>query len=240
MKLCSICGAQAQDTDTFCSACGSQLEPTVLNAPEAPENPISAVAQTEAAAEPKTDDLEENSASDADKMNMPEAPHPLNQSCAHAQADVTPDGTQQATAEPKTDDLEENSASDAEKMNMPKVPHPLYQSRAHAQADGTQQTPPGSQNGAYVPPTYRAPHNDDPVTMGEWMLDLIVLNIPLLGFIMTFVWGFGTSAKPSLRNFARAMLVFKVILFILTVLLIVLFVTALLAEPQIYYQYSGY
>ncbi|MEG2435269.1 MAG: hypothetical protein RSB47_02970 [Ruthenibacterium sp.] len=72
------------------------------------------------------------------------------------------------------------------------------------------------------------------------MLDLIVLNIPLLGFIMTCVWGFGTSAKPSLRNFARAMLVFKVILFILTVLLIVLFVTALLAEPQIYYQYSGY
>ncbi|MEG2435270.1 MAG: zinc ribbon domain-containing protein [Ruthenibacterium sp.] len=126
MKLCSICGAQAQDTDTFCSACGSQLEPTVLNAPEAPENPISAVAQTEAAAEQKTDDLDESPTPDAEKMNMPEAPHPLNQSCAHAQADVTPDGTQQATAEPKTDDLEENSASDAEKINMPKVPHPLY------------------------------------------------------------------------------------------------------------------
>lgn len=171
MKTCPICGIQVADADTFCSACGNQLEPTVQNAPDA--------APLEKAASNETD---------AAKLEMPEPPHTL-------------------------------------------YKEPVTQPAAPQQPEASQ--------AAYVP-AYAPLHNNDPVSMGEWILNLIVLNVPIVGFIMTFVWGFGTSAKPSLRNFARAMLIFKVILFVLVVLLFILLSVLWLSNPHFYYEYGGY
>ncbi|MEG2189261.1 MAG: zinc ribbon domain-containing protein [Christensenella sp.] len=152
-------------------------------------------------------------------------------------ANAVPDATAQNNAVEAVD-ADEKAVSDAAKLEMPEAPHTLYTPpvRKHAQT-APQQTSAQSGNG-FANPAYGAWQNCDPVGMGEWMVDLIVLNIPIVGFVMTFVWGFGTSAKPSLRNFARAMLIFKVILFVLVILLIVLFSVAMFAQPSIYYQYG--
>lgn len=53
-------------------------------------------------------------------------------------------------------------------------------------------------------------HNQD-VSVGNWILTFIVLSIPLVGFIMLFVWGFGDSTPKSKSNFCKASLLLGII-----------------------------
>ncbi len=67
------------------------------------------------------------------------------------------------------------------------------------------------------PAQYQAPQVDQPpvtnetVTVGQWMLTLFLLIIPVANIILTFVWAFSKGVKPSKRNFCKAMLVFELI-----------------------------
>jgi hypothetical protein len=58
-----------------------------------------------------------------------------------------------------------------------------------------------------------------PVSLGDWILTLIVLAIPLVGLIMLFVWGFSSSTNPSKRNYCQATLILLAVLFVLVILL---------------------
>lgn len=53
--------------------------------------------------------------------------------------------------------------------------------------------------------------NNEPVSVGEWILTYIVLSIPLIGLIMMFVWGFGKNTKRSKANFCKAILLLSAI-----------------------------
>ncbi len=59
----------------------------------------------------------------------------------------------------------------------------------------------------------QAPSVETTITIGEWMLTTIILAIPCVGFIMTFVWAFGDTkrTKPSKSNYAKAILIWYVI-----------------------------
>lgn len=59
---------------------------------------------------------------------------------------------------------------------------------------------------------------EEPLTMGQWLLTLLVLAIPCVNLIMLFVWGFGVGNK-SRQNFCRAYLVWYIILMVAAVLL---------------------
>lgn len=50
-----------------------------------------------------------------------------------------------------------------------------------------------------------------PVSTGDWFVTLLLACIPLVGFIMLFVWAFGGGANPSKRNWARASLIWMLI-----------------------------
>ena len=67
------------------------------------------------------------------------------------------------------------------------------------------------------------------VKTGEWIVTLLVTMIPLVGFIMLFVWAFGGNTNPSKANFAKATLIFMAIIFILYVIIALLFGAAILA-----------
>jgi hypothetical protein len=45
------------------------------------------------------------------------------------------------------------------------------------------------------------------VSLGNWIVTLIVLAIPLVNIIMLFVWGFASGTNPNKQNFCRAMLI---------------------------------
>ena len=46
-----------------------------------------------------------------------------------------------------------------------------------------------------------------PLTVGDWIITSIILAIPIVGFVMLFVWGFGSNTQPSKANWAKASLI---------------------------------
>lgn len=72
-------------------------------------------------------------------------------------------------------------------------------------------------------------YNDAPIiSIGEWMLTLFITAIPLVGFVMLFVWGFGAATNPTKANFAKATLIFMVIGIVLWFLFIGAIISAIM------------
>lgn len=89
----------------------------------------------------------------------------------------------------------------------------------------------GGQNfyqGYQAPPeTPHVPEDELPMTMGQWLLTLIVVFIPVccVGFIMTLVWAFG-NGNVNRRNFCRALLIVDAIGVLLVILYIIILAAA--------------
>ena len=62
---------------------------------------------------------------------------------------------------------------------------------------------------------------EEPVTFGDWMLTMIVMMIPCVNLIMMFVWAFGSGTKKSKANYFRAMLVWTLIWFVLSMVMMI-------------------
>ncbi len=57
-----------------------------------------------------------------------------------------------------------------------------------------------------------------PVSVGDWMITLLITAIPIIGFIMLFVWAFGGGNKISKANWAKAIILWYIILVALFIL----------------------
>lgn len=42
------------------------------------------------------------------------------------------------------------------------------------------------------------------MTVGQWMLTLLVLAIPIVNLVMYLVWALSTAGNPNRRNFCKA------------------------------------
>ena len=60
--------------------------------------------------------------------------------------------------------------------------------------------------------------NKPVMTMGEWLITLIVLAIPCVNVIMYFVWAFG-NGNENRKNFCRAGLIVMAIGIVLSLVL---------------------
>ncbi|HMM03983.1 MULTISPECIES: hypothetical protein [unclassified Dysgonomonas] len=60
--------------------------------------------------------------------------------------------------------------------------------------------------------------NKSVVSMGEWLITMLIMIIPVVNFIMLFVWAFGSNTPESKANWAKAQLVWMVIGIILVVI----------------------
>ena len=69
-------------------------------------------------------------------------------------------------------------------------------------------------------------------SVGSWMLTLFVSGIPLVGFVYLLVLALGSGGSPAKRNFARAMFIWQIIGIVATILMFVLFGSALFAGLQ--------
>lgn len=61
------------------------------------------------------------------------------------------------------------------------------------------------------------------ISVKEWVITLIILGIPIVGFIMLFIWAFGNDTDASKSNWAKAQLIVISIMFIISITFIVLF-----------------
>ncbi len=50
-----------------------------------------------------------------------------------------------------------------------------------------------------------------PISLGEWILILLLMSIPCVNIILCIVWGFGKQGNITKRNFCRAQLIFVAI-----------------------------
>ena len=55
----------------------------------------------------------------------------------------------------------------------------------------------------------------NPVSVGEWVLTYLILCVPIVNIVMLFVWAFGSSTNPSKANWAKASLIWFAIAFVL-------------------------
>ena len=69
--------------------------------------------------------------------------------------------------------------------------------------------------------------NQVSVKTGEWVLTFLIASIPLVGFIMLFVWAFGNGTNESKANWAKATLVWFAIIIGMYVLFALIFGAAL-------------
>ena len=63
--------------------------------------------------------------------------------------------------------------------------------------------------------------SEDATSTGQWVLNLFLVAIPIVGLVLLFVWAFGSNTAPSKKNWARANLIWVLIAIILCIVLVV-------------------
>lgn len=87
-------------------------------------------------------------------------------------------------------------------------------------------------NNMYQQPNFES---EQPMSLGEWIITLILTAIPCVGLIMLLVWAFGGTTQTTKKNFARAQLIFTLIAIVVVVVLYAIIgVTALSALSSNY------
>lgn len=60
-------------------------------------------------------------------------------------------------------------------------------------------------------PTQRLPGLEAVVSVGEWLVTLLIASIPVVNIIMLLIWAFSGNTKLSKANWAKATLIWLVI-----------------------------
>jgi hypothetical protein len=60
----------------------------------------------------------------------------------------------------------------------------------------------------------------NPISVGEWLITYLLLSIPLVNIVMLFVWAFGSSTHPSKANWAKASLIWVAIATVLYIVVL--------------------
>jgi hypothetical protein len=58
-----------------------------------------------------------------------------------------------------------------------------------------------------IPEEFKKP----PLSLGEWIISVLVTKIPLIGFIMLIVWALDKNIDPNKSNWAKAELIVSLI-----------------------------
>lgn len=67
------------------------------------------------------------------------------------------------------------------------------------------------------------------MSVQDWVITLIIAAIPLIGFIMLFVWGFGSGTNENKANFAKGALIVYAIMIGVYMVFMMIFGAALLS-----------
>jgi ABC-type multidrug transport system permease subunit len=83
-----------------------------------------------------------------------------------------------------------------------------------------------NQQQSYTPPPAYNPNQpyqqnfsgqqlEPPLSLGNWIIIMILVAIPCVNIIMLFIWAFGRNVNTSKKNYSRAMLIFMAISIVL-------------------------
>ena len=60
--------------------------------------------------------------------------------------------------------------------------------------------------------------NQDTLSVGDWMIILLLITIPVVNLIMLFLWALSSDTNVTKSNFAKAALLWFVVIIILWLL----------------------
>lgn len=83
---------------------------------------------------------------------------------------------------------------------------------------------------------YGEPKNEmeEPITMGEWLISLLIMIIPCVNIVMMFVWAFSSNVKKSKSNYFKAALIMYGIMLVLSIIATIV-LSASVASSLYYY-----
>ena len=74
---------------------------------------------------------------------------------------------------------------------------------------------------------FNSQQNEAPISVGDWVVTILVTTLPIIGIIMLFVWGFGSGTPISKANYAKAALIWVAISIVLSFLFFAIFGAAI-------------
>jgi uncharacterized membrane protein YjgN (DUF898 family) len=60
-------------------------------------------------------------------------------------------------------------------------------------------------------------------SVGNWMITLVIMTIPILNFVALIYWAASSSSNPVKSNFAKAAIIWMVVIILLGLLFLVAF-----------------
>ena len=57
-----------------------------------------------------------------------------------------------------------------------------------------------------------------PMSISDWLITYLIMIVPIVNIVMLFIWGFGSNTNLSKANWAKASLIWMVILFVLYII----------------------
>jgi hypothetical protein len=73
-------------------------------------------------------------------------------------------------------------------------------------------------------------NNPTPViSVGDWIITLLIKSIPVINIVMLFVWAFGGGNNPNKSNWAKAVLIWIAISMVIGVIILIVFGAAIMA-----------
>lgn len=112
-------------------------------------------------------------------------------------------------------------------------------SNPNGQAAGQQAAPQPQQAQGYAP-QQPVRQSDASLTLGTWVVTVLLSCIPIVGIIMLFIWGFDSTTAPARRNYARAMLIWKAVAIVILLVCGSALAVLIAQISGAYYDYDPY
>ena len=77
---------------------------------------------------------------------------------------------------------------------------------------------------------------EKPMSVGDWIITMLIIMIPCLGIVMMFVWAFSSSENKSKSNYFKAQLIFLGVVLIFYLIMFAIFGASFLTM----FSQSGY
>ncbi len=84
---------------------------------------------------------------------------------------------------------------------------------------------------------YQNPEDRSVMSMGDWLITLLILLIPCAGIIIYFVWAFGKNGNVNRRNYCRAYLIYWAVSCVISLIIIIVMCAFILSAVGNYYYY---
>ena len=63
---------------------------------------------------------------------------------------------------------------------------------------------------------------EEPVSMGEWLISMLLMMIPCVNIVLMFVWAFSSSVPKSKSNYFKAALIMGAISIVLSIIMVIM------------------